>query len=1229
MVVTNTSAFTTAHATFDDAVPAQIVAGTWTTTTSSPATTATPASGPGFPTGVALVLAPGQSVTFTITATVAATYDGSTVTNTAAAAPGLNTACADGQPTCQADVSFANPAHLEVAKTHTPTNPHPVPGQRFTYTVTVSNPGNSATGSGTFSDPLPHPPLDAAGATWTCAATGARSTCGLPGGAGSPSGVPITVGPNGGTVVFAITVTILSSALPVTVDNVGSVRPGVGTECLDGQPTCDGEDTFTATPETALLTIAKSHTPVDPTPPAAGQTLTYTVVVTNKSDFTTAHATFTDPPPAEIVPGTWTTATSSPATTATPASGPGFPTDVTLVLAPGESVTFTITATVAETYDGTQVTNTATATPGTNTACADGQPTCQAEDSFINPARLEVAKTHSPTNPHPVPGQQFTYTVTVTNPGNSATGSGTFSDPLPDPPLDAAGATWMCIATGTGSTCGQASGTGPPGVPTGVPITVGPGGGTVIFTITVTILPSEVPVTVDNVGSVTPGAGTECVDGQPTCNGEDTFTATPETALLTITKDQNPTTPAQGGALTYTVVVTNTDAFTTAHATFDDPVPAQIVAGTWTTTTSSPATTATPASGPGFPTGVALVLAPGQSVTFTITATVAATYDGSTVTNTAAAAPGLNTACADGQDTCQADVSFANPAQLEIVKTHAPTNPDPLAGQPVTYTVTVTNPGNSATGSGTFSDPLPDPPLDAAGATWTCAATGAGSTCGLPSGTGAPSGVPITVGPNAGTVTFTITVTISISGVPVTVDNVGLVTPGTGTECLDGKPTCNGEDTFTAEPTPAPLTIAKIHAPSAPTQGQAVTYTITVTNTSGTTEAEGTIDDPFDSPALTGITWTATTTGTVSPAAGSGAISGVHVTLAPGGTATFTVHATVRADWPGGDVINTSVITPGPNTVCDPGLDPSCSATDNFPTPSLITIVKVHEPASPPPQPGRPVLYRATVTNLSDQQGALATFDDPLPPELDRTAARWTTVTSGSGTTATPPSGTGPPAGVALTLAPGGTVVFVITAPLLPSFVGGTVTNTATATPGENTACDPDVCDATASFDPPLVPAPLAIRKSVTPIGPVAPGDSLAYTVTVINTGTTTTGHGTVTDAIPAGVIARAVRGRPPRPKDHQSLRPPAPGPFPPRSPWHRAARSPSPAPCRSTRPSTRTSTSTMWPRWLLVQTPAATPPIPPRRCDANGVVHVNVPTPAVPVSPPSPIAPPSLPVTG
>ena len=105
--------------------------------------------------------------------------------------------------------------------------------------------------------------------------------------------------------------------------------------------------------------------------------------------------------------------------------------------------------------------------------------------------------------------------------------------------------------------------------------------------------------------------------------------------------------------------------------------------------------------------------------------------------------------------------------------------------------------------------------------------------------------------------TFTITATIRPSGETVTIHNVGSVTPGPGTACEDGQPTCDAEDTFTANPTPAPLTITKTHSPASPVQGDAVTYTVTVSNTSPTTQAEGTVDDPFDSPALQGITWTA------------------------------------------------------------------------------------------------------------------------------------------------------------------------------------------------------------------------------------------------------------------------------------------------------------------------------------------------------------------------------------
>ena len=222
--------------------------------------------------------------------------------------------------------------------------------------------------------------------------------------------------------------------------------------------------------------------------------------------------------------------------------------------------------------------------------------------------------------------------------------------------------------------------------------------------------------------------------------------------------------------------------------------------------------------------------------------------------------------------TCQAEVSFANPAQLEVAKTHSPTDPDPLAGQQVTYTVTVTNPGNSATGSGTFSDPLPDPPLDAAGATWTCTRqhrVDVRGAAGEPlTGTGVAERRADHGGPQRrhGDVHHHRHHPGQRGPGDGPQRRVGHARPGT--ECADGQPTCDGEDTFTADTDPG---TAHHHqdprSRRAPTQGQPFTYTITVTNTSTTTQAEGTVDDPFDSPALTGITWTAAATGgsSVSP----------------------------------------------------------------------------------------------------------------------------------------------------------------------------------------------------------------------------------------------------------------------------------------------------------------------------------------------------------------------------
>ena len=482
-------------------------------------------------------------------------------------------------------------------------------------------------------------------------------------------------------------------------------------------------------------------------------------------------------------------------------------------------------------------------------------------------------------------------------------------------------------------------------------------------------------------------------------------------------------------------------------------------------------------------------------------------------------------------------------------------------GEQVTYTVTVTNPSSGATGVGTFSDPLPAE-LDAATATWTCVAAVLGSSC-PPNGTGSPDGVPIAVASNGGTVTFTITATILDSPVAVDILNVGHVVPGAGTECADGRSICDGTDEFTSTPGPATLLISKALSPPAPTpvQRQPVTYTVTVANTSPTSRAAGAVSDLPQTPPLEGLTWTAqasagSTVAGGSSASGTGPFTAVPVVLAPGGNVTFTVHATVSSTWPGGDVTNTATVTPGENTECDPSA-PSCAATTVFPTPSKIVIEKIHLPTDPLPKSGETVFYVFVVTNLSPTQAASATIDDPLPPEVARAGATWTAFTRADGTSATPASGTGPIQGVSVTLSPQSQVVFVIRATILRSFTGGTITNTVTATPGDGTACrsGEPVCTADTSFPTGPEPAGLRIGKAFHPhVASFSPGDTVGFTVILVNTSSGTIAHGVLNDPVPAGLRGRLVDGHRnsridrqpalrPRPHRERVRHHPAPGP--------------------------------------------------------------------------------------
>jgi large repetitive protein len=122
------------------------------------------------------------------------------------------------------------------------------------------------------------------------------------------------------------------------------------------------------------------------------------------------------------------------------------------------------------------------------------------------------------------------------------------------------------------------------------------------------------------------------------------------------------------------------------------------------------------------------------------------------------------------------------------------------AGQPVTYTITITNNGPNNVTNAAVNNTLP---ASLSGATWSCAPS---ASCGTTSGTGSISNHLITL--DSGTsVIFTLTATLS-SGASGTLSNTATVTaPFIATESNTANNSATDNDTITAVPTASSVTV--------------------------------------------------------------------------------------------------------------------------------------------------------------------------------------------------------------------------------------------------------------------------------------------------------------------------------------------------------------------------------------------------------------------------------------
>ena len=1064
IVVANAGPSDVAGARVVDAIPAALGSVSWTCTSGGGGAAC------GSPSGTGSIdelvdLPVGTNLTFTVDAVVVA--GNGDITNTATVdvpagvaevAPGDNAAT---------DVTSINAfGNLTVTKTDGQTTA--VPGSTTGYTIFVTNSGPSAAFGVRVVDAFP---ADLTAATWTCVAA-AGSACGSATGAGDIDEL-VDVG-SGSTVTFSVSATIVASASG-TLSNTATITPPAG--FTDSDPTDDTSTDVTSLTAVSNLTITKTDGVTSVVP---GAPTTYTITVGNAGPSVANGARVTDPLPAALLSATWSC--SATAGSSCPASGSGS-IDELVVVAAGGSVTFTLTATVDPSATG-PVVNTATVTPPAGTTDPDPSDNSATDTDTLTPvADVSVTKTDGVASA--VPGTGTTYSIVVTNAGPSAAPDTQVDDVLP---ASLTAASWTCVGAAGGS-CDVASGTGD--IATTVDL---PPGGSATFTVSATIAATATaPISNTVTVATTPGVS----DTNSSNDSATDVTTLVPTADLAITKTDGVATVVAGTPISYTIVATNLGPSAVTAATVSDTTPAALTGVAWTCVAGAGGTCGA-AGGSGAP-NVAVDLAAGASVTVTVTATVAPGASGLLVNTATIASPSGVTDPVGANNTATDVDSIVRVTDLAVTKTDGLTTA--LPGDPITYTIVVSNAGPSTATGARVTDTIPP---ELTGATWTCAASGAGASCGTASGFGNISAL-VNLPPGT-TATFIVAATVDLTVTGTIANSVTVDAPVGATDPNSANNTAT--DSTMVSPL-ADVSITKTDGLANIAAGVATTYTVVVTNP-GPSDLTGVRVVDTLPVVLTGATWTcAATAGSSCAAGGSGSIDEL-IDLLAGATATFTVDATVDPAG-AGNIVNTATVTL-PGGAVDP------TATNNTATDLTVidTVADLRITKSDGVTsvvPGTPVTYAIDVVNDGPSVVVGARVLDTLPASL--TGATWTCVAA-AGASCGVAGGSGD-VDVLVDLVVGASVTVEVAATVAAAATGQ-VANVAAVAPGAGST-DPDLTNNTATDTDDLTPiADVAVTK--TDGSPTAaPGAPTTYTISVTNAGPSTATDVVVDDPLPPSVI--------------------------------------------------------------------------------------------------------------
>ncbi|WP_143653704.1 DUF7507 domain-containing protein, partial [Streptosporangium subroseum] len=1022
-------------------------------------------------------LAPQASTTCTGTyVTTQADIDAGSVVNTAVASGTPPTGPAVTSNPSTATVAAELISGLALLKTASPSTVTAA-GQTVTYSYLVTNTGNvTLTGAGV---------TDAA---FSGSGTPPVITC------------PVTtLAPQDST---TCTSTYVTTQADVDAGSIVNTATASGTPPT-GPAVTSAPSTATVTAMPALgLTVVKTASPSTVT--AAGQTVTYSYLVTNTGNATLSGVGATD----------------------TAFSGSGTPPVITCpvtTLLPQASTTCTSTyVTTQADVDAGSVVNTAVAsgTPPTGLAVTSSPSTATVT---ATPAPgLTVLKAAVPSTVTAA-GQTITYSYLVVNTGNvTLTGvgatdtafSGTGTPPVVTCPVTTLAPQASTTCTGTyvttqadidaGSVVNTAVASGAP--PTGPAVTSAPSTATVTATSApgLTVLKAAVPSTVTAAGQTVTYSYAIVNNGNATLTGvgatDTAFSGTGTPGVITC--------PVTTLAPQATTTCTSTYVTTQADVDAGTIVNTAVASGTPPTgppVMSAPSTaTATATSRPelsllktAFPSDVTVA---GQTITYSyrVVNTGNATLTGVGATDTAFSGSGTppvitcpvttllpqaTTTCTGTYVTTQTDVDAGSIVNTAVASGTPPTGPA-VTSAPSTATVT----GDPVAGLTLLKTASPSA-VSAAGRTITysylivnngnATLTGVGVVDTSFSGSGTPSAVtcPVTTLAPQGSTTCTRTyVTTQADADAGSVVNTAVAsgTPPTGPAVT------SAPSTATVGITSAPsLSLLKTASPSTVTvPGQTITYSYLVTNTGNAT--------------LTGVGATDTAfSGSGTP----GVVTCPVTTLAPQATTTCTgTYVTTQADVNAGSVVNTAVASGTPPTGPAVTSAPSTVTVTATTAPGL-TVVKTVLPSTVTAA-GQTVTYSYLVTNTGNVTLTGAGVVD--------------TAFSGSGT---PPVISCP----VTTLAPQATTTCTSTYVITQADIdAGSVANTAVAsgTPPTGPAVTSSPSSVTVAVADDVS---LTLVKTASPSTVSAAGQAVTYSYLVTNTGNVTLSGVGATDTVFSG----------------------------------------------------------------------------------------------------------------